>query len=116
VIDISDGLLADLGHILAQSNVGAVVELNRVPHSTYAEFTTNLQDENYRKMVLAGGDDYELCFTAPSEKHTEIERLSERIKLPLTCIGHVNASHGLIVHDLNNEVLNIKDTGFDHFS
>lgn len=115
-IDISDGLLADLGHILAQSNVGAVVELTRVPHSAYAEFTTNLQDENYRKMMLAGGDDYELCFTAPLEKHYEIERLSERIKLPLACIGHVNACHGLIVHGLNNEVLNIKDTGFDHFS
>lgn len=115
-IDISDGLLADLGHILAQSNVGAVVELTQVPHSAYAEFTTNLHDKNYRKTLLAGGDDYELCFTAPLEKHAEIESLSELINLSLSCIGRVNSSHGLIVHGLNNEVLNIKDTGFDHFS
>jgi thiamine-monophosphate kinase len=115
-IDISDGLLADLGHILEQSNVGAIVELKNIPHATFDGVSTNLDDENFRKIVLAGGDDYELCFTAPSEKHAEIIKLSASTQLPLSCIGRITATKGLIVHGLTNEILNIKETGFDHFS
>ncbi|MDP3086948.1 MAG: thiamine-phosphate kinase [Methylotenera sp.] len=115
-IDISDGLLADLGHILEQSNMGAVIELKNIPHSSYASFPVDLHDENFRTIVLAGGDDYELCFTASLEKHAEILKLSESIKLPLTCIGYITANSGLIVHGLENEILDIKETGFDHFS
>jgi thiamine-monophosphate kinase len=115
-IDISDGLLADLGHILEQSNVGAILELKNIPHFTFAGFPINLHDENFRKVILAGGDDYELCFTAPLKKHAEIVKLIESTKLPLTCIGHITANTSLIVHGLENEILNIKETGFDHFS
>ena len=115
-IDISDGLLADLGHILEQSTVGAKLELKSIPHSTFAEFPIDLNDEHLRKMVLAGGDDYELCFTAPAEKHTEIIRISEMTKLQLSCIGHITSNTGLVLHGLDNEILNIKETGFDHFS
>jgi thiamine-monophosphate kinase len=115
-IDISDGLLADLGHILEQSNVGATLELKSIPHSTFAEFAIGLHDENLRKMVLAGGDDYELCFTAPAEKHAEILKISEMTKLQLSCIGHVTNNTGLTLYGLDNEILNMKETGFDHFS
>jgi thiamine-monophosphate kinase len=115
-IDISDGLLADLEHILEQSTVGATLELKNIPHSMFAEFPIDLRDENLRKMVLAGGDDYELCFTAPAEKQVEIIKISEMTKLQLRCIGHVTKNTGLTLYGLDNEVLNMKETGFDHFS
>ncbi|MES1986537.1 MAG: thiamine-phosphate kinase [Pseudomonadota bacterium] len=115
-IDISDGLLADLGHILEQSTVGATLELSSIPHSTFAGFPIDLNDEHLRKMVLAGGDDYELCFTAPKEKHAEIVKISEMTKLQLSCIGHVTNNTGLTLYGLDNEILNMKETGFDHFS
>lgn len=115
-IDISDGLLADLGHILEQSNVGATLELKSIPHSTFAEFAIGLHDENLRKMVLAGGDDYELCFTAPAEKHAEILKISEITQLQLSCIGQVASGTGLTMYGLDNKILNMKETGYDHFS
>lgn len=115
-LDISDGLLADLGHILEQSHVGATLDLKNIPHSTFADFPTNLSDESFRKMVLAGGDDYELCFTASTEKRAEIVKLSEVTKLQLSCIGQITSNTGLILHGLENEILDIKETGFDHFS
>jgi thiamine-monophosphate kinase len=67
-------------------------------------------------MVLAGGDDYELCFTAPSNKHAEIVNLSKTLDLALSHIGHITANTDLIVHGLANEILDIKETGFDHFN
>ena len=67
-------------------------------------------------MILAGGDDYELCFTAPVEMQTKIVLLSESLGLQLSHIGHITQSSGLIVIGLDNEVLNIKETGFDHFN
>lgn len=115
-IDISDGLLADLGHILEQSNVGATLALSNVPHSTFANYPINLHDEFLRKMVLAGGDDYELCFTAPIERHADIIKISEATKLQLSCIGNITSNIGLALHGLDNEILDYKETGFDHFS
>ena len=115
-IDISDGLLADLGHILKQSNVGATLNLCSVPHSTFIEFPIYLQDKKFLKMVLAGGDDYELCFTAPAEKHEELLTLSQSINIELSCIGQITANSGLTLLDSYNEVINMKETGFDHFS
>lgn len=115
-IDISDGLLADLGHILEQSNVGAILELKNITHSTFVDFPINLDDGKFRKIVLASGDDYELCFTAHLEKHAEIVKLSESTKLSLSCIGHITAIKGLIVNGSAEEILDIKETGFDHFS
>ncbi|MDP3744818.1 MAG: thiamine-phosphate kinase [Methylotenera sp.] len=126
-IDISDGLLADLGHILERSNVGATLMLSHVPHSAYLadklagaghsnEGVANTHDNNILSMLLAGGDDYELCFTAPIEKHAEINNLSEKLALPLNCIGRITANSGLIVHGFSDEILDFKETGFDHFS
>jgi thiamine-monophosphate kinase len=115
-IDISDGLLADLGHILERSAVGATLKLKNIPHSTFVGLPINLHDEIFRKMVLAGGDDYELCFTVPAEKHAEIIKISERTKLQLSCIGQVTNNKGLTLHGLDNEILSMKETGFDHFS
>ncbi|MES2013559.1 MAG: thiamine-phosphate kinase [Pseudomonadota bacterium] len=126
-IDISDGLAADLGHILECSNVGATIHLCKIPHTEYlgtALAIPTSEDSNasisYNKtflnMLLAGGDDYELCFTAPIENHAKIAKLSEALDLTLSVIGHITSDSGLIVHGLDNQVLDFKGTGFDHFA
>jgi len=112
-IDISDGLLADLGHILDASEVGARIDLMELPVSL-------LVSENYGRALgiqcaLAGGDDYELCFTAPIARHTEVLRLSANLDLPLTRIGKIVAGQGCIVHDASGNPLNLGSGGYDHF-
>ncbi|MSP86487.1 MAG: thiamine-phosphate kinase [Methylotenera sp.] len=125
-IDISDGLLADLGHILERSNVGAAIYLKDIPHSPHFSFalaglassgvdSTRPYNTSVLGMLLAGGDDYELCFTASAEQHAEITRLSESLALPLSCIGKITTGKDLIVHGFNDEVLDFKEVGFDHF-
>lgn len=113
-IDISDGLLADLGHILQSSNVGAEINLQHIPCSRIV--SNHLAERQVQQMVLAGGDDYELCFTAPARNHGEIIKLSNMFALPLTRIGVVTSNPGLVVHGLDNEIMDIEGTGFDHFS
>lgn len=113
-IDISDGLLADLGHILHSSAVGAEISLRHIPCAKTVN--ARLADRQIQHMVLAGGDDYELCFTAPARHHGEIARLAQVISLPLTQIGTVNAGRGLMVCDLDHQILDMKATGFDHFA
>jgi thiamine-monophosphate kinase len=115
-IDISDGLLADLGHILERSNVGATLQLSNIPHSAYLDKKFTVNHEHALNALLAGGEDYELCFTAPAAKHAEIVNLSEALNLKLSAIGHITGELGLTVHSVNNEILNFKKTGFDHFA
>jgi thiamine-monophosphate kinase len=113
-IDISDGLLADLGHILECSEVGAEIRLQNIPCSFVV--SSHFDDEQVQRMVLSGGDDYELCFTAPKQKHREIVNLSKQLALPLSCIGRITGGSGLIVSAENGDPINFKETGFDHFS
>jgi thiamine-monophosphate kinase len=113
-IDISDGLLADLGHILQASNVGAEIQFDTLPVSpTVRAYLTHAEGG---KAVLAGGDDYELCFTVHATRHDDIVRLGRRLKLPLTCIGAITRQRGLIVRDAKQQALTIEETGFDHFA
>ena len=120
-LDVSDGLLGDLGHILKASQVNAEVLIDQLPISR----TLAAQTEQLRRQCAAnGGDDYELCFTTPKNKRTEIELLSTAL-LPLTRIGSViSASNGtepvLLLRDTNGNVLNADDSklltqSFDHF-
>lgn len=113
-IDISDGLLADLGHILDQSGVGATIRVAALPLSENVR--NYLQDEVTRTAALAGGDDYELCFTAPAKQHEAIVRLGRRLKLSLACIGEISRQRKLVVLDENNNPLTLKEQGFDHFA
>lgn len=113
-IDISDGLLADLGHILECSNLGAEIRLQDIPCSKVV--SNHLADKQVQQMVLAGGDDYELCFTASAANHAEIAKLAGQLALPLSCIGTISNNPGLTIRGLNNELINIGKTGFDHFA
>jgi thiamine-monophosphate kinase len=120
-LDVSDGLLGDLGHILKASQVNAEVLIDQLPTSrTLAEQTVRLR----RQCAANGGDDYELCFTAPINKRAEIESLSTAL-VPLTRIGSIgSASNGaestLILRDANGNLLTAADStlltqSFDHF-
>ena len=113
-IDISDGLLADLGHILRRSNAGAEIRLRDIPcgnglREYYAETPG-------QRALLAGGDDYELCFTAPPTQAATIARIADQLRLPLTAIGQIVAGRELIVRDDNAAPLDLNYTGFDHFN
>jgi thiamine-monophosphate kinase len=120
-LDVSDGLLGDLGHILKASQVNAEVLIDQLPTSrALAEQTEHIR----RQCAANGGDDYELCFTAPKGKRAEIESLSTT-QLPLTRIGSIrSASNGaeplLILRDANGNLLTADDSkmlmqSFDHF-
>lgn len=111
-IDISDGLLADLGHILNASNLGATIHLEQFPVSFYN--MNHLDDQMIQQFVLAGGDDYELCFTAPKSKKTEINQLSQQMNLTISCIGETQESAGLVVR-YHHQIITPHKKGFDHF-
>ena len=111
-IDISDGLLADLGHILECSQAGAEIEFAAIP----AVETHGIDDALLRHCVLSGGDDYELCFTASAAKRSEIEAVAAKLQLPLTRIGSISAAQGCTVRAADGSVMKIKESGYDHFA
>jgi thiamine-monophosphate kinase len=112
-IDISDGLLADLGHILDASKVAAEISLALLPVSpvmrTYAALPHGEQ------CILCGGDDYELCFTAPAAQHGAVLGIGARLGLPLTCIGRIVAGSGCSVIDSAGNRIKPKSGGYEHF-
>ena len=98
-IDISDGLIADLAHILETSHVGAVLEVDRLPLSTALQ---KIKDKRYGwELALTGGDDYELCFTVPPEHQAVLESKRSDFACTVSCIGRIEAERGLrcIEHD-----------------
>jgi thiamine-monophosphate kinase len=113
-IDISDGLLADLGHICRLSHVGATVELESIPVSAIGE--RHEQTDAGRTAIVAGGDDYELCFTAPPNARDSIEDLTEMLGIPLTRIGQIRRGKGVSLLGADGKPVKIDGRGFDHFS
>lgn len=112
-IDVSDGLAADLGHILERSGLAAQIAADAVPRSPALR---SVGDRNLAlACALAGGDDYELCFTAPAGMRAEVEAIGRRLKLPLTRIGMVEAGRGLTVRGRNGKPITLEKAGFDHF-
>jgi len=112
-IDISDGLLADLGHILEASQVAAEIDFSLLPSSSVMR--TYVQHPLGKQSILSGGDDYELCFTAPVLRHADIMSISTRLELPLACIGKIVAGSGCIVHDASGNQIDVEACGYDHF-
>lgn len=112
-IDVSDGLLADLGHICERSGLAADVDVDRVPRSP---ILTRMRDRKLlQQVLLAGGDDYELCFTAPVRRRLRLEAMRRRIGLPLTRIGTMRAGRGVRLFAADGAELRIGKRGFDHF-
>ena len=111
-IDVSDGLLADLGHILKASNCGAAIFLEQLPVSLYN--LNQLHEPTIQQYVLTGGDDYELCFTAPANRRDTIKKISEKQNLLLTCIGKTLMDTSLQTI-YQKKTLTLLKQGFDHF-
>jgi thiamine-monophosphate kinase len=112
-IDLSDGLVADLGHICQASNVGANLVLDALPLSTIMRDSL-LQDDAI-KLALSGGDDYELLFTVSEDNKVGMETAMSHAGTPVSCIGQLNASH-TITTTLNNKPISINTEGFEHFA
>lgn len=115
-IDVSDGLIGDLGHVLAASRVGAAIDLASIPcASALRAKLDSAERELALACLLAGGDDYELCFTAPPAMHERIEALAQALRLPLTAIGTIGVEPGLAVRDEAGRPLSRLPQAFDHF-
>ena len=113
-LDISDGLFGDLGHILERSNVGAELCFDALPAHPVLE--PYLADAWAQRCLLSGGDDYELCFTAPRARHDDIKALEDRIGLKLSRIGKVTADAGLQLLDAAGQAMPKPGSGYDHFA
>ncbi len=119
-LDISDGLAGDLMHIFKRSNMRALVDADAVPVS---DALRTLPDAARRQCALAGGDDYELCFTAPVSARAALADIARRVDVPLTRIGTIEpivstdtpGAPGITWRDANGAPLSLTLQGFDHF-
>lgn len=113
-LDVSDGLVADLGHLCRTSGVSAQIEAASVPLSGAAQRFVE-QDSAVLVDALTGGDDYELVFTATSDRAEELGRLAQQLGLPLTRIGHIREGEGVQVIDREGVPIKLDHAGWTHF-
>ncbi|GAB4477171.1 MAG: thiamine-phosphate kinase [Burkholderiaceae bacterium] len=112
-IDVSDGLLGDLGHILERSHLGARVDWPAVPRSGALRRQPQALQ---RRCALAGGDDYELLFTAPASKRADVLAAADAAGVAVTRIGTMTAHAGLEVLDADGTLMDTTYRGYDHFA
>jgi len=112
-LDISDGLVGDIGHILAASRVGATLEVDALPAGVVlARQSLELR----RRFALAGGDDYELCFTAPVANRESVLEAGRVSGTAVTRVGRIEAEAGLRFVDAQGARLDLDVSGWDHFN
>ncbi|MCW8955703.1 MAG: thiamine-phosphate kinase [Gammaproteobacteria bacterium] len=112
-IDISDGLIADLGHILEQSHCGARIELERIPLS--APLAGYYGDEKDWPLILTSGDDYELCFTVAKQLQGPMLAMLNQQDVAVTRIGEITEAEGLLCVDQQGQQLSFEHSGYNHF-
>ena len=116
-LDLSDGLVGDLSHILERSQVGATVDLPSIPRSAaLSRLLSGPERKLALECVLAGGDDYELCFTAPRAQSGRLAEIAANAALTLSRIGTITRSPGLVVRDEGGAPLAALPRAFDHFA
>ena len=113
-IDISDGLVADLSHILNASNVGGELILDSIPISDKARSVAD--EDGLLDKALYGGDDYELCFTVPQANEDALLNLMDEQGYKIYRIGHVVAGSGVLGIDGNGNTKILSAVGYDHFA
>lgn len=111
-IDLSDGLIGDLGHVVQQSRCGATIELQRLPCSTAV--TEAMARSNDWSLALSSGDDYELCFTIPADRQRQLRQLAETLDCRLTRIGVIEQHPGIRCVTAEGAEVDVK-SGYDHF-
>lgn len=112
-LDISDGLVGDLGHILAASRVGATLDVDALPAGAAL---MQMPPDLRRRFTAAGGDDYELCFTAPADRREAVLAAGRSSGTPVTRVGTIEARAGLRLVDAQGQPLDLGVAGWDHFA
>ena len=124
-IDVSDVLLGDLGHILEASGVGACVDTDAATNLIAAhpyfkrakgQFDLKISPDQWRSLALAGGDDYELIFTAPPAQRAAVAQAGQSSQTPVTRIGQIRAELGVLLLDGQGQTLPNRYASFDHFA
>ena len=113
-IDISDGLLADLGHILALSQVSAVINVDKVPVSD--ALNSSIPRAEQFDYILNYGDDYELLFTVPESNKSMVDMKLRQYGVEASCVGQIKSGEGEIELLLDGEQFNYQGKGFQHFT
>lgn len=109
-IDISDGLAADLGHILEQSKVGATIYIDNLPLST--KLVKAMSKKAAQKLALSAGDDYELCFTVSPRKRSQLKAIED--KFFIIHVGIIEQQTGLRIQDQQGNLFALEQTGYEH--
>lgn len=112
-VDISDGLLADLNHVLTASHVGATVDVTRLPLSE--AMIDSMEFNGARSLALSAGDDYELCFTVPHDKLSRLETVQPHLDCPIQHIGKIERDLGLRCVD-GTHSWPVTQLGYQHFA
>ena len=112
-VDLSDGLLADLGHVCRASGVGAEVELDRLPSSD--ALRAAFAPDRRHALQATGGDDYELCFTAPPDRAEAIRAVAALAVTPVTRVGRIVPGHRVTACDADGRVWVPGRRGYEHF-
>jgi len=115
-VDLSDGLAGDLGHVLRASGVGACLDADAAAGLLAIGDTAGLDLAARRACTLAGGDDYELAFTAPASARAAVERAGRASATPVTRIGAIEAEAGLRLVDAQGAAVTQRFASFDHFA
>jgi thiamine-monophosphate kinase len=115
-IDLSDGLLGDLGHVLKRSGVGARIDTQAALGLLQTDTRALPDPEQRLQAVLSGGDDYELLFTAPPDRRDAVLQAARDAGVPVTAIGRIEAGPGLRIVDAAGRPVPTAFAGFDHFA
>ena len=113
-VDVSDGLLADLGHVCVRSHVAARIDVDALPAS--AALREAFGEADRIALQASGGDDYELCFTAPADAGADIGAVSAQLGLRFTRIGRIVAGEGVHPVDAKSQPWSSPRRGYDHFA
>ena len=116
MIDISDGILADFGHIAEMSGLGGTISLSEMPLSRQFRAATASFPAFPHHLVLAGGEDYELCFTASPDSHEKIIAIMKKCGVEAVPVGIVTSSPEVVVLDAEGQQFHLSHQGFNHFA